>query len=182
MRWNTFGRSAAFAAAAGCGAIPWLLVAAPLLGVRGALSFYLVTVAAAYVAGIAPALRHGLAASFLVVLPGIGLAAVAHTLQEMALGLAILLALARSGLLYRARPRRAVALELALGAGALLFARFLVGSSPLSMLLAIWGFLLVQSLFFLVRGIHERHFGATPSDPFEAAQGRANALLDDLAV
>src|SRR5262249_52987197 len=37
MGWNTFGRSATFAAAAGCGVWPWLLVAAPLCGVRAAL-------------------------------------------------------------------------------------------------------------------------------------------------
>lgn len=182
MGWNTFGRSAVFAAAAGCGVMPWLLVVAPLLGVRGALAFYLVAVTAAYVTAIAPALRRGLGAGVMVGILGGGFAVAAHPLPELALGLALLLALARTSFLYRARPGRALALEVALVAGGLLFARCLAGSSLLSVMLALWGFLLVQSVFFLVGGIRERHTGAVRRDPFDAAYERASALLDRLAV
>ena len=182
MRWNTFGRSAGFAAAAGCGVMPLLLVTAPLLGVRGALSLYLAGVAAAYVTAIAPSLRRGLGAGLFVGLLGVGLAAAAHALPELAVGLGVLLALARSGFLYRAQPGRALAVEIALVGGGLLFARFLAGTSLLSVMLALWGFLLVQSVFFLVGGVRTREAGAAHKDPFDAACERANAMLDRLPV
>jgi hypothetical protein len=182
MGWNTFGRSAVFAAAAGCGVMPWLLAAAPLLGVHRALAVYLVAAAAAYVTAIAPSLRRGLGAGLFVSLLGAELAALPHALPELALGLAMVVALARSGFLFRARPGRALALELTLVAGGLLFARFLAGSSLLSVGLALWGFLLVQSVFFLVGGVRERQAGAARTDPFDAAYERASALLDGLAV
>lgn len=181
MRWNTFGRSAVFAAVAGCGVMPWLLVAAPLLGVRGALSFYLVTATAAYAMAVAPSLRRGLGASVLIATLGGALAACARGLPELALGLAVLLALARTGFLYRRRSGRAVAVEIGLVAAGLLFARFLAGSSLLSVMLALWGFLLVQSVFFLLGGGGERE-DAARRDPFDAAYERANALLDGLVL
>ena len=182
MGWNTFGRSAACAAAAGSGVVPWLLVAAPLLGGHRAIAFYLVAVTAAYVTAIAPSLRRGLGAGVVVGMVGAGLAALAHTLPELTLGLGMLLALARSGFLYRARPGRAVALEVGLIGSGLLFARFLAGNSPFSVILAVWGFLLVQSVFFLVGGVGTREPGAARRDPFDAAHDRATALLDGLAV
>ncbi len=182
MHCNTFVRSAAFAAAAGCGVMPWLLVVAPLFGVHGALWFYLVVVSAAYVAAIAPSLRRGLGACMLVLMLGGGIAAVASALPELAVALAVLLALARSGCLYHAPPGRAVAVEIGLIAGGLLFARFLAGSSLLSVMLALWGFLLVQSVFFFIGGVGERRPGAAHQDPFDAAYERAKALLDGLAV
>jgi hypothetical protein len=182
MGWNTFGRSAVFAAVAGCGVMPWLLAVAPLLGVRRALAFYLVAATAAYVTAIAPALRRGLGAGVLVGILGAGVAVAAHSLAELTLGLAMLLALARTGVLYRARPGRALALEVALVTGGLLCARSLAGSSLLSVMLALWGFLLVQSVFFLVGGVRTREAGVARKDPFDAAYERATALLEGLAV
>ena len=182
MRWNTFGRSALFSALAGCGVMLWLGLAAPLLGVRQALLFYMVAAMAAYVIGIAPSPRRGLGPGLLVATLGGCLMLVAHAPADLALGLAVLLAIARGGLLYRLRPGRTVAVEGALVACGLLFARLLVGSSLLSVMLAVWGFLLVQSLFFLVGGVREREPGAAHKDPFDAAYERANALLDGLAV
>lgn len=182
MRWNTFGRSALFAAAAGCGVMPWLLGAAPLLGIRGALSVYLVIVAATYVTVIAPSVRRGMQGGLLVGGLGAVLAVGAHSLPELALGLGVLLALARSGLLYRSPSARAVTMEVVLVAGGLLFARFLAGTSLLSVTVALWGFLLVQSTFFLAGGTCPRPPAVGDKDPFEAACERAISLLDGMAV
>jgi hypothetical protein len=181
MGWNTFARSAVFGAAAACGVMPWLLVVAPLWGVRGALAAYLVAGTAAYVAAIAPARRRGCGCGALVGLLGAGLAVLAHAGPALAVGLAVLLALARSGVLYRARPARAAVLEITLVAGGLLFARFLAGSSLFSVMLALWSFVLVQSVFFLVGGVHARE-SAAHKDPFDAAYERATAALDGSAV
>src|SRR5262245_28254795 len=145
MGWNTFGHSAVFAAVAGCGVVPWILAAAPLLGMRGALAVYLVAGLAAYVGAIAPSLRRGLGVAAVVGSLGAALTGLPHPLPELVLGLGVLLALVRSALLYRSRPGRGLTLECALVGGGLLFARFLAGGTLLSLALAVWGFLLVQS-------------------------------------
>jgi hypothetical protein len=182
MRWNTFGRSAVFAALAGIGVIAWLVMAGPLLGVRRALAFYLVGLTATYVAGLAPSLRRGLGACVVVAALGSCLAVTTRTLPELAFGLAVLLAIARTAFLYRLRPARALAVEVAFVGGGLLFARFLAGPSLVSMMLAVWGFLLVQSFFFLVGGVRIRERAAPQRDAFDAAHERASALLDGLPI
>ena len=182
MGWNTFARSAVFAAVAGFGVTPWLLIAAPLLGMRWALTFYLVALAAISVLAFAPSLRRGLGACAAVAVLGGCVAVTTRTLPELALGLAALLATARGVLLYRRRSARAVALEVALIGGGLLLARFLAGPSLVSIMLALWGFLLVQSFFFLVPGARVRAPAAPQQDPFDAAHERARALLDGLPI
>jgi len=182
MGWNTFGRSAVFAALAGCAVAPWLLIAGPLLGVRWALTFYLVALTAGSVLVFAPSLRRGLGACAAVAVLGGGVAVATRTLPELALSLAVLLATARAVFLYRRRSARAVALEVALIGGGLLLARFLAGPSLVSTMLALWGFLLVQSFFFVVPGARVRERGAPQRDPFDAARERARALLDGLPV
>jgi hypothetical protein len=109
---------------------------------------------------------------------GCGVGLITGTLGELALGLAVMLALARSAFLYRIPLARAVVIEAALVVGGLLFARFLAGASILSVMLALWGFLLVQSVFFLVGAVRARESESTCRDPFEAAYGRAVALLN----
>jgi hypothetical protein len=182
MGWNTFARSAVFAALAGFGVAPWLLLAGPLLGMRWALTFYLVALAAISVLVFAPSLRRGLAACAAVSVLGGCVAVTTRTLPELALSLAVLLATARAVFLYRRRSARAVALEGGLIGGGLLLARFLAGPSLVSIMLALWGFLLVQSFFFLVPGARVRERAAPQRDPFDAAYERARALLDGLPI
>ena len=182
MRWNTFGRSAVFAALAGIGILPWIVLAGPMLGMRWALAVYLVTLTATAVVGAAPSLRRGLGVSVMVTLLGGCLAVTTHTLPALALGLAVLFAMARGVFLYRLRPARAVAVEVALVGGGLLFARFLAGPSLISLVLAVWGFLLVQSVFFLVGGVRVRERAVPQQDPFDTAHERARALLDGSAI
>jgi hypothetical protein len=94
----------------------------------------------------------------------------------------VILGVARSGFLYRAAPARAVALEVGLLVGGLVFARFLSATALFPTALAFWGFLLVQSLFFLVAGVRARPPGSRGADPFEEAYQRATVLLERMGV
>ena len=180
MRWNTFARSATFAAVAAAGWVPWALVVAPILGLRNAGTLYLVGLLSCYVAGLSPRGRRRVAA--VTGLAALALACAAGTIIELSIGLAVLLGITRSGFLFRAAPTRAVLTEAVLLVGGLLFARFLGGPSLASMALAIWGFLLVQSVFFLVAGRRARKLGERQGDGFEEVYRLATALLDRTGV
>ena len=117
MRWNTFGRSAAFAALAGTSVLPWVVITGPLLGMRCALAVYLVALTVTTVTALAPSLRRGLGVGLIVALLGSCLAVATRTLPELVLGLAVLFGMARAVFLYRLRPTRAVAVEVALIGG-----------------------------------------------------------------
>ena len=180
MRWNTFTRSATFAAVAAGGWVPWALLVGPILGLWNALTLYLVGLLTCYVAGLSPQARRRVAAVTAVV--ALGLACAAGTIVELCIGLAVLLGIARSGFLFRAAPTRAVLTETVLLVGGLLFARFLGGPSLASTMLAIWGFLLVQSVFLLVAGRRERRCSERHGDGFEEVYRLATTLLDRTGV
>jgi hypothetical protein len=169
IRWNSFGRSAAFAACAALGWMPWVVLGGPR-------ALYLVGVTAAYVAGLGGPIARRIPAAMLTAVAGVALL-VAGDAAVLCVGLAVALAVARSAFLYRAAPARAVVLETALAGGGLLFARFLGARSPLGMALAVWGFLLVQSFFFLLAGVRVREPATGHPDPFEAALARAMEVL-----
>jgi hypothetical protein len=178
MRWNTFARSALFAAVAAAAWLPWALVVVPVLGVWHARALYLILATAAYVAGLSTRRARAVPIAALILMLGGGIAIVATSTTALAVGLAVLLGGARSGVLYRASPVRAVATEALLVVAGLLFARFLGGFGLVATALAIWGFLLVQSVFFLVGGVRLRPIVERGADPFEEAHKRALVLLD----
>jgi hypothetical protein len=178
MRCNTFARSALFAAVTAAGWLSWVLVAAPIVGIWNARALYLVALTAVYVAGVSPRGRRPLPVALVTLVVAAGVALIARTTAELAIGLAAILGIARSGFLYRAAPARAAATEVALLVGGLAFARFLAAVSLPATALALWGFLLVQSLFFLVAGVRTRAVSGSHPDPFEEAQRRALALLE----
>jgi hypothetical protein len=182
IRCNTFVRSALFAAAAAAGWFPWFLAVAPFIGVWNARALYLIVTAALYTAGLPARETSRLPVFAVVVLAGSGLAFATRTTTELCVGLAVILGLARSGFLYRTTPARAVMLEALLLIGGLCFARFLGGPSLASTGLALWGFLLVQSLFFLVAAIRPRPAAEACTDAFEEAHRRAEALLERSGV
>lgn len=179
FRWNGFVPSAIFAAVAASAVVPWLVLAAPLLGGRRAVAVSLVLVTATYLAGIAPSRRRAAGAAVAALLAGAVLLVVTWHPLELAVGLGVALATLRSGVLFQAPPARAVVLEAALVGGGLCFARFLGGPGPLGVAFAVWGFFLVQSLWFLVGGVAERAAPARGTDPFDDAWARALAILDD---
>lgn len=181
MRWNSFARSLVFAALAAAGVVPWLVLARPLLGGGRALGFYLVGATAFYLGGLGPERRHRVAIIVVTALAGCALALFTRTPTELVLGLGALLATGRSAFLYRtprAPAARAVVVEFLLIGTGLVFARFLAGPSPLAVMLALWGFFLVQSGYFLVAGIRARAGSGRHPDAFEETRLRALALLD----
>ena len=177
MRCNSFGRSVGFAAVAAAGSAAWVICAAPFVGVRRALALYLVGITAAYVGGLADGVRRRLRAFTLTAIVGLGLAVIAPGVRELGCGLAVVLAVGRSGFLYWRSPARAAITEAVLVVGGLVFADGLGGSSLRALVFGVWGFFLVQSLFFLVPGQRVRSTEAR-ADPFEAAHARAMALLE----
>jgi hypothetical protein len=178
MRWNSFGRSAAFAAVAALGWIPWLVVIGPIAGWSNARAVYLIAVTAVYVAGLAGPVARRLPAAIVTGVAGGVLAVVGNDTTVLCLGLGVVLAVARSVFLYGTAPARAVVLEAVLTGGGLVFARLLATRSPFGAALPIWGFFLVQSCFFIVAAVHERRTDGGHPDPFEAAYARAMEVLE----
>jgi hypothetical protein len=176
MRWNGFGRSVAFAAVAGLGFGAALLVLAPVLGATGAIRLLLIGSAALYGAGLAPRPRQALAAGLVGSAGGALLWLLPLGVMDTALGAAAILALVRSGLLYRARPLRGCLAEIGLQGGGLALAAFLAQGSALSLALGVWGYFLVQSVFFLIGGVEARA-RHEPRDPFDRARAELLALL-----
>jgi hypothetical protein len=182
MRWNDFGRSLVFGAAAAAGFVPFAILAAPSLGRGGALVAYAVLCAAVYLAGIGAGRRQGVTAGLLVAGGGAAAALLAPDPHDALLTTAMLFGLCRSGLLYRSRFARALLLEAVLvGAGIGVAGQLLAGST-FSAVLAIWAFFLVQSVFFLVGGVEPRREERGELDPFEAARARVVELLEQREV
>lgn len=181
---RSFGACLGFAAVAAISLPVLLLVFAPLLGKGSVLAFYMVTVAAAYVAWIAPTTRLAMSGAAAVTLggafvcllvPGSGV----YSLSLIAIACAAAVAVARSAVFYRTRSARAIVLELALTLGGLWMARFLGGTGLLSMAAAMWGYLLVQSFYALAPGLGLRRNAAARGDGFERARARLDRLLEE---
>jgi len=176
MRWNGFRGTLVFGAVAAAALLAFVPLAAPVLGPRGALRCFAVGIGALYLFGLGGSWRRGFVAAGAA--GGLGLVLLALPLGVTAttLGSAIGIALCRSGILYRSRPLRACSVEVLLGLGGLGLAGFLAGSGLASLALAVWGYFLVQSVFFLVGGIGARREPA-PGDPFDRAAAGIEALL-----
>ena len=177
VRRSAFAKSLWFAASA-AGALPlWLLLARPIFGAGHAIGAYFVAVAAAYLASIAPTRGRALVVAVVAAAAGALASLVTHAAGELVVVLVVLIAVARSGFLYRCAPARGVAVEAIVAGGGLLFARFLCGPSVGALVLSLWGFFLAQSLYVLLGGTTATAVSRHP-DPFEDAYGRALALLD----
>jgi hypothetical protein len=179
IRCDGFGRSALFAAGAAAGWLAWAVAAGPVVGVWRALVLYLVATTALYVAAL-PHRARRVVIVLGVAIVALSVAACAGTTAGLAIALAAIVGLARSAFFYRAAPARAVLTELLLLVGGLLFARSLAGPSVPSIALALWGFLLVQSLFFLIPGARARSAAQHHPDPFDEAHRRTEALLEEV--
>jgi hypothetical protein len=178
MRIDSFGRSAVFAAVAALGWIPWIVLVGPFVGAPAARALYLVAVIAVHAGALATSVARRASTMLAVATTGVLLAWIARGLPELCIGLAVALGVARSALLSRTAPARAVVVESLLIVGGLAFARFLAGGSAHAMTLALWGFLLIQGCFFLVGGARDRAADGRPLDPFDDACARAAELLE----
>lgn len=176
--WNDFGRSLVFAAIAGAGvSLLLVLVPASMTGYL-LLRAYLVGCAVVYAAGLATRPRDALLAAAAGAALGALLLLAPLGLTGLAVGGSAILAWLRSGLLYRARPLRAFTSELLLGLLGLALAGFLKEAAPtvIGLGLAVWGYFLVQSVFFLIGGVRPRPVDG-PVDPFDRARAELLALL-----
>ena len=77
---------------------------------------------------------------------------------------------------------RALLVEASLLAAGLAFAKALAGSSVSSVALAVWGFFLVQSLFFLAGGTAARPEEEFAEDPFDRARREAVRLMEEASM
>lgn len=178
MRWNSFARSLVFAAAAALGLAAAVTLLAPVFGPRAVLLAYIAAAAALYGAGLAPSLRASLRAGAVGAGLAFGLWLLPLGLQGTAMGAAAIVSIVRSGVVHRMRPLRAALAEVALGGGGLALAALLADGGLASLALGVWGFFLVQSLYFLIGGVGTRGDESQAVDPFERARARLLALLD----
>ena len=177
-RWNSFGGSILFAAAAGAGLWVATAVLGPILGVSGVVSGYAVAASTLFAIGIAPTRRGAVAAGALASALGALLLLLPIGVHATVTGAAAIVAMCRSGLLYRSRPLRAILLESALLVAGLGLAQLVADRGATSLALAAWGYFLVQSLFFLAGGVASRPSSDPHVDPFDRARSRLQALLD----
>jgi len=177
IRCDTLPRSIVFAALTAIGWVPWALFAVPLIGAWEARALYFIGVLALYVSGLTATRPNRLRVPVVVASAAGAVALVAGSATALVIGLAAVLGVARSGFVYPTAPSRAVVREAILLGGGLLLAR-LPTAAPLmtSTGLALWGFLLVQSFFFLLP--RDRPTATSQPDPFEEAHRRALAILD----
>jgi hypothetical protein len=155
---------------------------APWFGRAAALSIYLTTGAGLYAFSLGSGLRERLRAGTLCALLLIPLLLLAPGPVTVAMGAGLVLAVVRSHLLRPGGPGRTLAIEATLGLTALAFVRAIAGPSPLEVSLALWGYFLIQSVYFAIGGVTARSPRPGAIDPFDLARERAEALLrEDMA-
>ena len=152
---------------------------APIFGSGDVLALYLVSVLVAYTGLLGRDLRRGLRNGCVSLLGSVLVLAMANGTEGIAIGLTILLALVRSGMDSETRTPRGLMVEAVLGLGALAFASSLTGPGWLGSASALWGFALVQSLYFLAPGLRSASVGDGVGDPFERARERLLVLLEE---
>lgn len=172
-----FARSLGFAVLAALGVSVVLALAAPIA--RGGLALTLAGLAVAYLAWIAGSRRRALGVVLLATPAAALVLVLAPGLASVAVGQALLVSVGRSGFLYRSAGLRRLALEAALLLGGLVLAGALASHSAFGIALAVWGYFLVQSAFFLAAGAGGRE-GAPAGDPFERVRERLERLLDEM--
>ena len=137
MRIGTFSGSLVFGAVAALASVAYLVAMRPLLGSALASSTYCVAAAVLYLVAMAPGWSRGIRIGFLAAILGGATLLFAPNAAVAVLGATVLLGLMRSGFLFRARPGRALLVELSLLAGGLLYAftrrsvRIIVEESPI---------------------------------------------------
>ncbi|MBW2273981.1 MAG: hypothetical protein JRG96_11970 [Deltaproteobacteria bacterium] len=179
MRWNSFAGTLVFGAV--CAALlpaAWLLLG-PVMGRDEAAALYLAAAGTLYAAGLAPSPRRSIWVGCVMGGLSLLLLVVARDLVEVAAGMALLLAGFRCCSLHRSGGTRTLAVEAVLGLGGLALAGLLAGPGPVGIALALWGYFLVQAVFFLVAGLRVRSLRPPDEDPFERARSRLLALLEE---
>ena len=177
-RGNHFGGSLAFAALAAAGLPVAVTFAGVVFGGEQAARLYTIAAAGAYAVGLCPDRSRRLAALAFAALAGAMLALLPLDLRATAIGSAGVVAFARGFVLPEGRTARALAIEALLGAAGLAAASWFARGGLLALCLALWGYFLVQSGYFLF-GARGHGVGEIARDPFDLARARLLRLLED---
>jgi hypothetical protein len=174
---SSFTKTLCFGAVAAASVPLTVLALAGWIGPHHALALHAVAVTAGYLAFLSNGLRRRLAVFAGAALAG-GIAwAMAGSTTSLVVLLGLLVAVVRSAILFRGRPARAVAIELAVLAGSLVTAEFLFTPGILGSALAAWGWFVAQSFYFLLGGITPRR-REKRGDPFDHARQCLERLLE----
>ena len=176
LRWNSFPRSVGFAALAALAFPALVAFLGPVIGTGPLTRGSLLGLAAVYVAGLVSDPRVRRRRLFAGSTLALGLALLPLSLPATAALVVFGVAVGRTGLTSQ-RPRaRAWVIESCLALGGIGLAAFLFAPGAAGLALAIWGFFLVQSAYFLVGGRSE-HPPAAETDRFEHASRQLERML-----
>jgi hypothetical protein len=178
LRWDSFTRSLAFAALAAAGLPVAVTFAGALFGAESAVRLYAIAAAGAYGIGLCPDRSRRVAALAFAAFAGAILALLPLDLSATAVGAAGIVAFVRGVVLADRRTLRAIAVEAVFGAAGLAVAAHFARGGLFALCLAIWGYFLVQSGWFLIGG-HAVGAGEIARDPFDRARARLLRLLED---
>lgn len=177
MSQGVFGRALVVAIIAALALFPWMMLVGPWLGRDQAFALFALTVAVCYPLATASNLRQGVRGTLLSAgLATLGALVVWSPGQRLLLA-ALLLAVVRSSVLYGQRAARGMAIEVFLALLGTGFAMTLSGPGAglISMSLALWSYLLVQSVYFLIGEASPT--GEPARDAFEQARDRAREIM-----
>ena len=179
MPRSDFLRALVFALIAGLGVVPFWALAARHLAVDDALGMYLLGSAVVYVTLIAPRARSPLGATVLCASLATAVAIIAPGLPTAALASAVIVALARSGMLRPLPIGRALWVEGSLWLGGLALGAWLYDGSLAGYALAVWVVWLLQALYALTPTSERSEDGdGAGADPFDVALGAADRLME----
>ncbi len=179
MREHGFSRTLAFGAVAALSLVFFQHAAAGRLAGTTVAVVHVAACLVAYAALLGHDPRSRLARAAMAALGAVVTLLVAGTTSGVWLGLGIVLAGVRSGSLTGGRRLRGLLFEAALVGLGLVVAFWLGGPSWLEQAAGLWGFALIQSLYFLAP---ESATDARPQgerDPFDQALERLGEILDE---
>lgn len=179
MKIEGFASSVLFGAVAAVGVVFAQHVFSPVLGSARVEALYLAVTLVVYAASIGPSLRNRLGKGVVAGLGALFVLGIASGTPAIAIGLTIVLSLVRSGFDRESRTPRGACAEGLLGVAALSFASALHAPGWLGSAAGLWGYALVQSLYFLSPGLRTRTRDATTGDAFERAREQILMLLDE---
>ena len=177
MTVRSFAGTLAFGIAAGIGFPGFAVLSSPLVGTHTALWLWIALGAIAYSALLGRGWRERITGAFIATLFLIPTAFLTSGIAGIAMGAALAVAIARSRLLGTRHIARTVAVESVLAAFGFAFVTALHGPGWFAISLAIWGWFLVQSLYFLIGGLVSEP-AAGDIDPFDLAHDQARRILD----
>jgi hypothetical protein len=178
LRLDSFARSLVFAALAAAGLPVAVTFAGALIGAEGAARLYLIAGAGIYAVALCHDRSRRVAALAFAAFAGAVLALLPLDLRATAVGAAGIVAFVRGIVLAEGRTLRALAIEAVFAAAGLAAAAHFARGGLFALCLALWGYFLVQSGWFLIGG-RAAGAGEPARDPFDRARARLERLLED---